>query len=78
MKAGKSAIWPRLSCQYSENTVMDLPSSVDVGNVYLFNTLIVGPGNPSYVSFAQVETTFIYSILPCSPTYLFKEEKLSY
>ena len=22
------AIWPRLSCQYSENTLMDLPSSV--------------------------------------------------
>ena len=28
MKAGMLAIWPRLSCQYSENTLMDLPSSV--------------------------------------------------
>ena len=44
----------------------------------LFNTRIVGPENPCYVSFAQVETTYIYSILPNSPTYLFKEEKMSY
>ena len=28
MKAGKLAIWPRLSCPYSEITIMDLPSSV--------------------------------------------------
>ena len=28
MKAGKSAIWPWLSCQYNENTLVDLPSSV--------------------------------------------------
>ena len=28
MKAGKLAIQPKLSCQYSENTLMDLPSSV--------------------------------------------------
>ena len=28
MKAGKLAIQPRLSCQYSKNTLMDLPSSV--------------------------------------------------
>ena len=25
MKAGKSAIWPWLSCQYTENTLMDEP-----------------------------------------------------
>ena len=28
MKAGMSAIWPWLSCQYNENTLMDLLSSV--------------------------------------------------
>ena len=28
MKAGKSAIRSWLSCQYNENTVVDLPSSV--------------------------------------------------
>ena len=28
MKAGKSAIWSRLSCPYSEYTLVDLPSSV--------------------------------------------------
>ena len=28
MKAGKSAIWPWLSCPYNEHTLMDLPSSV--------------------------------------------------
>ena len=28
MKAGKSAIRPWLSCQYNENTLVDLPSSV--------------------------------------------------
>ena len=28
MKAGKLAIWPWLSCQYNENTLMDLLSSV--------------------------------------------------
>ena len=27
MKAGRLAIWPKLSCQYSENTLMDLLSS---------------------------------------------------
>ena len=28
LKAGKSAIRPWLSCQYNENTLVDLPSSV--------------------------------------------------
>ena len=35
MKAGKSAIQPRLSCQYSENMLMDLPSSVVFPNIHL-------------------------------------------
>jgi hypothetical protein len=30
MKAGKLAIWPWLVCQYNENTLVDLPSSVSV------------------------------------------------
>ena len=35
MKAGKLAIQPRLSCQYSENMPMDLPSSVVFPNIHL-------------------------------------------
>ena len=27
MKAGRSTIWPWLSCHYNKNTLMDLPSS---------------------------------------------------
>ena len=35
MKTGKLAIQPRLSCQYSENMPMDLPSSVVFPNIHL-------------------------------------------
>ena len=38
MKAGNSAIRPWLSCQYTENTLMDLPSSV--GKYTLFMWLL--------------------------------------
>ena len=31
MKAGKSAIWPWLSCPYNEHTLVDLPSFVVMG-----------------------------------------------
>ena len=38
MKAGNSAIQPWLSCQYNENTVVDLPSSVvDAPKYYVLN-----------------------------------------
>ena len=32
MKAGKLALWPWMFCQYNENTLMDLTSSVDISN----------------------------------------------
>ena len=35
MKAGKMAIQPWLSCQYTENMLMDLPSSVFTVIMYL-------------------------------------------
>ena len=34
MKAGKLAICPWLICQYTENMLMDLPSSVISGKTY--------------------------------------------
>ena len=41
MKAGKLAIWPWLSCPYNENTLVDLPSSVDLTiHKYKFNIYV--------------------------------------
>ena len=44
MKAGKSAIWPWLVCQYNKNTLVDLPSSVvPKQNIFLVSSLPAVP-----------------------------------
>ena len=51
MKAGKLPIWPWLSCQYNENTLVDLPSSVGIDIISTWNKNCFLTNNVGHVYF---------------------------